>query len=175
MNTLFLLRHAKSSRDETVVDDHDRQLSTRGLQAAEDLAQHLRKTSFHATLVLCSTANRARQTFALIEPAITYDDLLLEKELYLCSTEQFISRLRMLNNNIGSALVIAHNPTLEYSANYLINPTKTQDKRALRDISARYPTGALAEIQLHVGGWKEITTGCGELISFVKPRDLPLN
>jgi len=163
-----------SRGDETVVNDHDRQLSSRGLKAAQNLAQHLRKTQFHSTLVLCSTANRARQTLDLIEPAITYKDLFIEKELYLCSTEQLMSRLRMLDHDIGSALVIAHNPTLEYAAHYLIDPEKTQDKRALRELNARYPTGALAEIQLRVHGWKELSACCGELISFVLPRDLPL-
>ena len=44
MKYLTLIRHAKSSRDDPTLDDHDRPLNERGLRAASIVGRFLAKT-----------------------------------------------------------------------------------------------------------------------------------
>jgi phosphohistidine phosphatase len=60
MKRLFLLRHAKSSWDDSELDDHDRPLAPRGRRAVALIAEHLRRERIAPVLVLCSSARRTR-------------------------------------------------------------------------------------------------------------------
>src|SRR5215831_7525319 len=57
MNTLHLLRHAKSSAKEDV-EDHERRLSRRGREAARQLGKYLATKLGPIDVVLCSSARR---------------------------------------------------------------------------------------------------------------------
>ena len=59
---LLLLRHAKSSWDDPALADHDRPLAPRGRRAAKLIGEHLRENQIVVSLVLCSSARRARDT-----------------------------------------------------------------------------------------------------------------
>ena len=66
---LFVLRHAKSSWDDPLLDDHDRPLAPRGRRAVELLAKHVRARSIEPTQVLCSSAlRRTRETLDGVAP-----------------------------------------------------------------------------------------------------------
>ena len=54
MNTLYVLRHAKSSWDEPGIEDRDRPLSPRGLRAAAKLVEHIKRNDVQPELVLLS-------------------------------------------------------------------------------------------------------------------------
>ena len=77
--TLILLRHAKSSWEDPELDDHDRPLAPRGRNAARLIAAHLRPNQMQNPLVLCSSAQRARETLDLVAPP---GEIQIERELY---------------------------------------------------------------------------------------------
>ena len=62
MRTLLLMRHAKSSWDRPDLADLDRPLAPRGRKAAPLIARHLRDRQLVPDLVLCSHAERVRET-----------------------------------------------------------------------------------------------------------------
>ena len=64
---LLLLRHAKSSWDDPALADHDRPLAPRGRTAAKLIGEHLRENQIGVSLVLCSSARRARETLDLVQ------------------------------------------------------------------------------------------------------------
>jgi phosphohistidine phosphatase len=64
---VYLLRHAKSSRDDPGIPDHDRPLNQRGLKAAKKVAEHLERRGIVPALLLCSSARRARETMAPLQ------------------------------------------------------------------------------------------------------------
>ena len=66
MTQLFLLRHAKSSWDDSELVDHDRPLAPRGRRAAKLVAEHLGREGIIPALVLCSSARRTRETLERI-------------------------------------------------------------------------------------------------------------
>ena len=66
MKTLFLVRHAKSSRDDTAMPDKDRPLNDRGKRDAPKMGERLAKRDVKPNLILSSPARRALKTAEII-------------------------------------------------------------------------------------------------------------
>jgi phosphohistidine phosphatase len=160
MPTLYLLRHAKSSWDDPALADHDRPLAPRGLRNAGALAQHLRAGRIVPELVLCSTAQRARETLAAVLPAFDGEtEVLIERRLYGASAGELLERLHAVPEAVGSTMVVAHNPGLEELASRLAGDAAPE----------RLPTGALVEISSG-GTWATLGQSPCRLVSSTVPR-----
>src|SRR5215471_3225928 len=92
--TLYLLRHAKSSWDDPALADHDRPLAPRGRKAAKRIGARLRSDETPVSLVLCSSALRARETVDLVAPPGTIE---IEDGLYGASADELLQRLRQVD------------------------------------------------------------------------------
>jgi phosphohistidine phosphatase len=163
---LFLLRHAKSSHDDSSLPDHERPLAPRGRQAAKAMSAHLLEREIRPALVLCSPATRARQTLAGVLPALDGSDVSVEPELYEASARGLLMRLRRVSATVPSAMVIGHNPAIERLA---LNLAATGP--ALGDLARKYPTGAMATLEFQ-GDWSELDADRARLSAFVRPRAL---
>jgi phosphohistidine phosphatase len=164
---LYLLRHAKSSWKDTSLPDHDRPLAGRGRRAAKTIARHVRDRGIEPELVLCSTARRARETLERIEPALGTPAVRFEHDLYAASASALLERLRSVPGNVESVMLIGHNPGLQDVALDLARPSPTA-----HEIAAKYPTAALATLELSASTWRELDRGTSELVELVRPRDL---
>jgi phosphohistidine phosphatase len=155
--TLFLLRHAKSSWKDPGLDDHERPLAKRGRRAAKLLREHLRHEGIEPDLVLCSPARRARETLERVKPP---GEVRFEDGIYGASSDTLLKRLQDLPDDVGSAMVIGHNPGLEDLA---------------RDLSGasfgKFPTGALATLTF-AASWWQLGPGKTELTGLVTPKQL---
>ena len=167
MHTLHLLRHAKSSWADEGLPDHDRPLAPRGVKNAKRMAEHLRTVEMAPDLVLCSTALRTRQTLELVAPALADAPIELADDLYGASLEALLERLRRLPDSVGTVLVIAHNPGLEDLALHLAAPGPIRD-----ELAVKFPTGALASLEIGQGSWADLRPGGAKLVSFTAPRSL---
>jgi len=122
MHRLHLLRHAKSDRGEGL-EDHERPLTRRGREAARRVGESLPAALGRIDLVLCSPALRTRETAALVlagfaaPPRILYEDA-----LYLAGRVALLRRLRLIDEDAGSVIVIGHNPGLHELALALAAP-----------------------------------------------------
>jgi phosphohistidine phosphatase len=160
---LYILRHAKSSWEDEGLPDHERPLAPRGEKAAARIAEHMRSERIAPELVLCSTALRTRQTLAALLPALPGDAVVaLEDDLYGIGLDGLLARLRDLDDEVGSVLLIGHNPTLHALALALTGRGDALD---------RFPTGALATVDVD-GSWAELGEAGAELAAFVVPREL---
>jgi phosphohistidine phosphatase len=167
MKKLFLLRHAKSSHDDSTLSDHDRPLASRGRRAAKAMAVHMREHGVEPALVLCSSAVRARQTLDGITPGLQGSpEIRIESELYETSAAGLRGRLQRIPDAVPSAMVIGHNPTIERLALDLASGGPD-----LAKLARKYPTGALAMLQFD-GAWSELDADGARLMGFVRPRDL---
>ncbi len=164
MRTVYLLRHAKSSW-KSGLPDHERPLAPRGQRAAKAIARHLRERGIEPELVLCSTARRARETLERIE--LGTPDVRFEHELYGASERALLDRLRSVPADVGSVMLIGHNPGLQLLALAL-----ARRGPELLELEAKYPTGALLTIAFGGPGWAALEPGAAELAGFVRPRDL---
>jgi len=170
MRHIYLLRHAKSSLGEAGTADFDRKLNGRGIKAARLVAGHLGQAAIRPALVLCSAARRTRETYAIVEPVLKGVPVSTEESLYLAGRHELLSRLRRLDDHLGSVLLIGHNPGLERLAESLCGGHG--EAAALAELARKYPTGALACLECGIGHWAEIEAGSCRLTAFVRPRDL---
>lgn len=171
MKLVALLRHAKSAWSQPGLDDHDRPLSHRGERSAEAMAEHIVRNAPRPDLILCSTAVRTRQTLAPLVHRLTVPapPIALERGLYLASADTLLDRLRALDEDTGTVLLIGHNEGIGELAETLAGSGKTADLTALR---TKYPTGALAILRAPAARWSDLAPRSAELLSFVRPRDL---
>ena len=72
MKTLFLVRHAKSSRDDPSLPDRDRPLDDRGKRDAPTMGKRLAKRDVKPDLLLSSPALRALTTAQLMAEEVGY-------------------------------------------------------------------------------------------------------
>jgi phosphohistidine phosphatase len=167
MKRLLLLRHAKSSWDDAMLDDRERPLAPRGKRAAGQICGYLLQQDLSPALVLCSSARRTRETLAGLMPAIRTDATVrIEEQLYGADAESLLRRIRAVDDSVPSVLAIGHNPAMHDLARRLASG----DARAA-EIDAAYPAGALAIFEVE-GEWSALDGSAAAVAEFVKPRDL---
>jgi phosphohistidine phosphatase len=164
---LFLLRHAKSSWDDPGLDDHERPLAPRGRRAVEVLGEHLRDNDIRPVQVLCSTSRRTRETLEGVQPG---GETLIEAGLYQADAEQLLERLRRVSDDVGSVMVIGHNPALQITVLRLTEDDGSDGHGAHRaQISQKFPTGAFATLSFE-GPWSKLAPGCARLEDYIRPK-----
>jgi phosphohistidine phosphatase len=171
MRQLLLLRHAKSSPGHASVPDRDRGLAPCGQRAAAALRQAMRRLGLAPDLVLVSPARRTSETLEALEP---WDEApLIEpiEMLYLATAAQLLDAVRSVPETVRSVMVVGHNPGMHELA-VLLRGNATAPAAALAQLRAGYPTGALAEFNVP-GAWSRLGSGGGQLVRFLRPRDLP--
>lgn len=168
MHALHLLRHAKSSWTDEALDDHDRPLSKRGRRDADAIARHLADQGGTPDLVLSSTAVRARATLASLLERLKPRRVLLDRALYLAPGAALLEYLRNTDENMGSALLVGHNPGLHELALLLADPDSPVVPPPL---SGKFPTGALASFRF-APAWRRLKPRTASLIAYVTPREL---
>jgi phosphohistidine phosphatase len=165
---LWLLRHAKSAWDRPGTDDQDRPLSPRGERDAERMRRYLDDEHTGPALVLCSSAIRARRTLEVVAPALRGEpDIRIEPELYTFDATVLLARLRAIGAAGEPVMLVGHNPAIHELALDIVGSGE-----GLAAMSAKYPTGALAEIEVAGDTWGTLEERMGRLLRFVRPRDL---
>ena len=156
MKTVLVLRHAKSSRENPDLDDHERPLNARGRRDAPRMGQLVLRRHLVPDRILCSTAVRAQTTAHVVAGECGYDgEVTASDDLYLAGPSEYIRQLSQLAENCRIVMVVGHNPGLE-------------DLVALS-----MPTAALAEIRATVETWAGIEeVRDGELANLWRPKEL---
>jgi phosphohistidine phosphatase len=168
---LFVLRHAKSSWDDSGLEDHERPLGPRGQRAVRLLGEQLRKNDIHPVQVLCSSSRRTRETLDGVDPD---GERIIENELYDASCDEVIERLKRVPDDTASVMLIGHNPAMQMLVLRLTgangNGIRTVDGD-LAEVQRKFPTGALASLVLECS-WSELSPGCAKLVDYIRPRAL---
>ena len=163
---LFVLRHAKSSWDDPGLEDHDRPLASRGRRACKVMAEHLRTNAIEPDLVLCSSARRTRETLEGVAPTGQH---MIESELFSASTGDLVDRLHRVPDDIGSVMLIGHNPEVQMLALRLARNDGASAERGA--LERKFPTGALATLTFECA-WSELGPGAARLTAFITPKEL---
>lgn len=171
MKRLTLLRHAKSSWDDTVARDFDRPLNAKGQRAAATIGRHMRSLGLTFDHVVASPALRVAQTIDHLVGG--YGETLTpmeDRRIYLASSATLLDLVRELPDSHRDVLLVGHNPGLEDLALMLV-PDSAGD--TLRDgIEEKYPTAALAQLTIDSHHWADFAPNAATLSLFVRPRDL---
>jgi len=165
---LFILRHAKSSWDDPGLADHERPLAPRGRRAVEAIAAHVHSAGITPELVLCSSARRTRET---LEGVAVGGEHLIEPDLYGANCEDVLERLHRVPEDIGSVMLVGHNPTLQRLVLHLADDDVAASGSQLAEVRRKFPTGALATLTFDCA-WMELSPRSARLASYVRPRSL---
>ena len=161
MKRLLLLRHAKSSWGDSSLADFDRPLNERGRRAAPLVGRFMRERKVRPDLVLCSPAERARQTAALVlEAAGLSAPVRFDERIYEATAARLVGVVSQAEEGAGEILLVGHNPGMEELLELLTGEAR------------RMPTAALARIHFDIDEWAKLRERAGRLEWHVKAKEL---
>jgi phosphohistidine phosphatase len=156
VHTLVLLRHAKSDWAEDVADIA-RPLGKRGRRQAPEAGRWLRVGLDRIDLAVVSPAARAWTTWELASAELaTPPDPRVDDRVYAASAEQLLAVVRELPDDLGTVLLVGHNPGLEDLVTLLT------------DEWVPLPTSAIAVLELP-GSWAT----AGQSAAFLRAAGRP--
>ena len=169
MPTLYLMRHAKSDWHSAAQADFDRPLNKRGSKDALRMGQWLVAQGLRPERLLASPAQRARQTALAVADTlgIKESEVVFDKELYLADRATLLQALHELPDSIDSALLVAHNPGLDYLVEWLAS-----EPPPLSESGKLMTTAAIAMFDVSAG-WARLQRGGLSLQQLQRPRELP--
>lgn len=169
MRRLILLRHAKSDWPDGIVDP-ERPLAPRGRTAAPRIGAYIAQEQLVADRVLVSPARRTRETWDLVAAQLPPIKVVAsEPRVYDASAARLLSVVREQPKDAHSLMLVGHNPGLSDLATLLVS---TGAASHLSKMAEKFPTGALAVIDLPVDEWCEVAPGTARLDRFITPREL---
>jgi phosphohistidine phosphatase len=122
--------------------------------------------------VICSAAVRTHQTADLVVQAMGGAvPLDAYQSLYEADTDLVLQYLRELDEQVRSALVVGHNPTIYRLAWELLGERDDREPgsgHAALD-AAGFPTCASAVLVLDIPDWEDLVRGCGRLAGLFRP------
>ncbi|WP_347266148.1 histidine phosphatase family protein [Paracoccus sp. (in: a-proteobacteria)] len=158
---LILTRHAKSSWDDPGQPDHDRSLNERGRRSARELGDWLASRGYEPEEVLCSTAQRTRETWSQVAatPLEVRPHVRYEPGLYHAAPEKMLDILRTAS--APTVMIVGHNPGIaEFAAMLPARAPLDPDFR-------RFPTAATLVVDFQIDDWSELRPGEGSVLDFV--------
>jgi phosphohistidine phosphatase len=161
MKTLLLLRHAKSSWNDSGLQDFDRPLNGRGRKAAEAIGRFIRKQRVAPDLLLSSPALRARETIeTIMKTAKLQSELRFDQRIYEAGPLRLLEVVSQIEEDRSTVLLVGHNPGMEELLQLLTGSTE------------HMATGTLAKINFKAASWSKVLEEKGSLDWIVKPKEL---
>ena len=144
---LYLLRHsdAVNSAD----NDYNRKLSHLGKDKAHHFSTKF-SAEFSFDLVLCSSANRTKETLNLLE--LKQTEILFYDSLYLAEKEMLLAEIEKVPVRITNLLIIGHNNGLSDLARYLTGS------------NIHLSTCQMIQIQLETNAWNLLGQETGRIV-----------
>lgn len=160
MKTLLVLRHAKSSWDFPDLSDFERPLNKRGEKAAPFMGELMSSKGLEPDLIVSSPANRAKTTARLAAEAGGFQaPVEFDERIYGAGANTLAYIISEFDDGADTAMIVGHNPGFEELVG------------ALTGEHPRFPTAALAVIDLDISVWSETERGKGRLRDLYIPKE----
>lgn len=158
MKTLYLVRHAKASRDDPSLADRDRPLNKRGLHDAPAMAKRLAKPAID--LIVSSPALRALTTAQLFADELGHarPSIVIDERVYASTANALLVLIQELDDGIDGVMLFGHNPEFSELVGRLAG--KAIDM----------PTCAVARLRFDVASWADVGPGALERFTLDKPE-----
>lgn len=140
---IYLLRHAEAGWPENGQKDFDRSLNDAGYAQAEIVTDRAADKNYSPELVICSTAQRCRQTAEAVRRTLCGEDVPFRfvDELYDSHLGTYLEIISA-TDNVGSLMLIGHNPAISETLQALIGAEQVG-----RVIPYGFPTCGLAVLE----------------------------
>jgi phosphohistidine phosphatase len=118
---LSLMRHGIAFEKDVNQTDIEREIDPKGISSIITSATDLVKTAGIPQVIICSRAARAKQSAIFAAEAMNYNTERIHQneDLYQASTRIFLQIVHQLKDEWDNVLIIAHNPSITYIAEYL--------------------------------------------------------
>lgn len=160
MKTLYLLRHAKSSWDDSSLTDRERPLEPRGERDAEKMSKRWSHVNKKPDLIVSSPAARAVATAKIFAAASGYEikRVKVDDRLYGADAGTLVTVVESLDDKLERVMLVGHNPGFAELACHF------------DDKISRMPTCALAELRFDAKSWAGIGQAKPVRTGFDSPR-----
>lgn len=160
--TLLLARHAETQGAGFGQADPARALTQRGIFTAVRAGEWLKAQGHRPDFIYASAAVRTSTTAELIAERLydTPPPLSSVESLYETAVRGMLAFVNALPDEQQSVMVIAHNPTLPYFAEYLLGELPGGDFQPL----------TIVGITLTVAHWAEVSQHTGSLLFHYQPE-----
>lgn len=162
MKILYLIRHAKSSKDIPGIEDSARPLNEKGRADARFIGGFLKKHAISIEAFYSSPAKRALDTAIIFagETGFPRNKIRIISGLYdPGSPDDFIKTVKKIPNKHNSAAVFGHNPGILDFVNYLVRrPVK------------KFPTCGVFGIGFSAASWDGAVKNKGKIVFFKRPQ-----
>ena len=147
MKKIILIRHAKSDRSVSGLQDIDRPLNERGYADAHKTGAHLRDKVSGKILFISSPAVRALTTALIFAREINYpqENILIHPSLYEAEISDYMHLINSIDKKHDTVFIFGHNPTISQVAGQLSN-TNVGD----------LPTCSVAVINFQTDQWVQL-------------------
>jgi len=159
MKKLYIIRHAKSSWKDTMLDDFDRPLNKRGKLNAPFMGDILKNKNISPDIIISSPALRAKKTAEIIAEKTAYSkEIKFDRNIYEAETQELYKILSMVSDDEYIVFLFGHNPTLNMFAEEYVN------------FHDNIPTCGIVEIEFTCSKWADISAKNARLKSFEYPK-----
>jgi phosphohistidine phosphatase len=162
MKTLILVRHAKSSWNDSALSDIERPLNKRGLRDAPFMGKLLKETGIRVDRFISSPANRALTTAKFFAAAFGLheeSDVLIKDLIYHESSRSIMSYISTLDDKLAVAALFGHNPDFTSLASMLTN-----------EYFDNVPTCGVVCIDFLAESWRDTGESLGTLRFYKYPK-----
>jgi phosphohistidine phosphatase len=163
MKTLYIVRHAKSSWDDSELSDFERPLNERGKRDAPDMGERLHERGLKPDGVISSPARRAFSTAKRICKVLGFnkEKIRTDRRLYHADDEMMLSVLREVKSDLNVVMFFGHNPGLTDFVNSVAGEEMNIDN---------VPTCGVVAFSFEVNSWSDVNWGTGKLLFFDYPK-----
>jgi len=163
MKKLTLIRHGKSSWDDSSLSDWERPLKNRGKKDAILIGSKLYDRNIIPDKIVSSSAKRAYDTAKRIAKCVKYTEnkIKISDDIYSAGFQQLIDVVRNFKDDWQHVFLFGHNPYFTVMANHFGNTN-----------IANLPTAGVLQISFNCKKWSDISKDNGKNTLFLTPRML---
>jgi phosphohistidine phosphatase len=151
------------------MEDFERPLARRGREAARRMGAYLVDEDLRPDLALVSPARRTQETWHLLKESLGHVPARSEPRIYEAPPDRLLAVVNGVEPDVGSLLMVGHNPGLEELLHLLI---PLQERYDHAGAMPKYPTAGLAVVDVRAMDWDGLSPRSGRLDRFVTPKSL---
>ena len=161
MKTIHLIRHAKSSWEDSRLSDVQRPLAQRGSKDCKIMGQHIIAAGWNHRNIYCSQAKRAQMTIAGLAKSLSHlkIDWQIDSELYTFSAGVLLDWLADLSDECQAITLVGHNPAFTDLINRLCDARLDN-----------LPTCGYAQLSAEMDSWAQVKQSEFQLKHLLKPK-----
>lgn len=161
--TLVVMRHAKA--EQAGPTDFERPLAARGHADAGAAGAWLRTAGVSPDAALVSAALRTRETWQEVAGAAGWElEPDLDEGLYAADVDTALDLVRLVDDEVGTLVVIGHNPTV-HSLAYSLDDGEGDVEATNEMTIGTFPTSATVVLTF-TGSWSDLAPGRASLAGY---------